>query len=87
MERYDVSEGARLAEMVEAAERGEDVEIAESGRVVARLTAEPLPVAATPLNGAELVERLEALRRELPPRVFAIDWTGAVRAMRDEERF
>ena len=37
MERYDVSEGARLAEMVEAAEHGSEVELTRDGEVVAKV--------------------------------------------------
>ena len=87
MERFDVSEGDRLAEMVEAAQSGEEVEIMAGDKVVAHLTVTRVGAdeKRAALSGAELVARLEALRRELPPAVFAINWTDAVRQMRDED--
>lgn len=89
MERYDVSEGARQAEMVEAARLGEDVVITNAGEEVARVTAQPKPSKGgrATMTGADLARELDKLRESLPPAVFKIDWTNAVREMRDEERF
>ncbi len=89
MERFDVSEGARLAEMVEVARSGEDVVITAAGEEVARLTVPPSrsPDRRRVMNGPDLVREINELRKELPPAVFKIDWSNAVREMRDEDRF
>ena len=89
MERYDVSEGARLAEMVEAARSGADVVITDAGEDVARVTTTPVPSTnqRKPITGADFIREVDELRKGLPPVVFTIDWSNAVREMRDEERF
>ena len=74
MERFDISEGDRLAEMVSAAERGETVEITRGGNTVARIVT----------ASDQLVQDLERLHAKLPPVVRAIDWSSAVRQMRED---
>ena len=87
MERFDVTEHDRLAEMVDAAERGETVEITRRGRTVARVVGE-LSAEDPDKGGTELdLEALERLHASLPPEVRAIDWTAAVRQMREDDRF
>ena len=84
MERYDVSEGARLAEMVEAAQQGEEVEIVREGAVVARL------VHQTPTSPPQVRKtvidwnRLDDLHRSLPPEVLGGNAGEEVSRMRDE---
>lgn len=72
MERFDVSEGDRLADMVSRAERGEPVEITRDGAVVARLTGVPRVD----------VSALEALHRTLPPQVFGLEWLAGLNEVR-----
>ena len=89
MERYDVSEGARLAEMVDAVTQGGEVVITSGGAEGARVVP---AFARTPSSsgGASLVSDFEALeqaRAALPSSVRRLDWTGELRAMRDEDRF
>ena len=82
MDRYEVPIDERLAPLVEAAERGEEVVIMKDGREVARIAkAEP---AARPPGDldiealARMQERIGALE------VLPFDATAAVREMRDE---
>lgn len=72
MERFDISESDRLAEMVSAARAGVEVEIMQDGKVVAHLVA----------ARDKLVTEVEALRASLPAEARAIDWGAAVRHMR-----
>ena len=89
MERYDVSEGARLAEMVEAATHGGEVVITDGGADVARL----IPAFVRPITPPDCADpasdfdALEQARAALPSPVKDLDWTGELRAMRDEDRF
>lgn len=83
MERHDVSQGDRFAEMVSAAEAGVDVEITRGGAVVARVVGEVKPGGA---NGRAFLDELAAITKLLPPEILGTgDMTGVVRAMRDEE--
>ena len=87
MERYDVSEGARLAEMVEAAGHSGTVEITRAGAVVARIVrSAPVP------KGIGPGRRSKAYDSELLSKVHAItaplgikDAARLVREMRDED--
>lgn len=71
MERFDISEGERLADMVARAERGEAVEITRDGRVVARVT-----------GAGDLRTHLEELHRKLPTEVLGQDWQGTLDEVR-----
>lgn len=81
MERYDVSEAERFAEMVSAAEAGVDVEITRDGRVVAALRAK----ASTVSQPAGRQEALLALRAAAAPLKVG-DATLLIREMRDGDR-
>lgn len=72
MERFDVTEGERLSDMVARAERGEPVEITRDGRVVARVT-----------GVGDLRASLEELHRKLPPEVLDLDWRETLDEVRD----
>ena len=76
MERFDVSEGDRFAEMVDAAERG---------RTVARMAAEPVSSIGEVEPVTFDAAAWEELYRRLPPELLGGDATAEVRAMRDEE--
>ena len=86
MERYDVSEGARLSEMVEAAERGEDVEIVREGAVVARLVYGSAASARAGDQSATGIDwdALDELHRSLPPDMLGGNAGEEVSRMRDE---
>ena len=82
MERYDVSEGDRFAEMVSAAQAGAEVEITKNGAVVARM----LPPVASPSPGGQaFLARLAELHKKLPPEIMGGDAAAEIRAMRDED--
>lgn len=84
MERFDVSEAERFAEMVGAAQAGAEVEITKDGSVVARVVAAGATgvPAMTPMQ--DFLSRLARLRQELPPELLGGDATSEIRAMRDE---
>ena len=89
MERFDVSEGARLAEMVHAAEGGHEVVITTSGREIARLVASFVPndIASPEVDGEADLLALERVRDTLPPAALKLNWSGALNQMREEDRF
>ncbi len=71
MERFDVTEGERLSDMVARAERGEPVEITRDGRVVARVT-----------GVGDVRAHLEELHRKLPPQILDQDWQETLAEVR-----
>lgn len=79
MERFDVSEGERLSDMVARAERGEPVEITRDGRVVARVTG----ASGTAPKPALSIEKLRALRARVPAGMKVEDAAALIREMRD----
>lgn len=80
MRRVSVAEAkARLSALLDAVERGEEVEITRRGRPIAKLS--PLPPPRRPLD-------LEAIRRHLASlRCQVEDSESAIRRMRDEDRY
>ena len=78
MRSVNVSETREnLAQLLDAVEAGEEIMIVRRDRPVARLV--PIETAMTTFRDRA------ALRAELPPMTEAAD--GAVRSLRDEERF
>lgn len=70
---------AHLSELLDAVERGEEVEITRRGKPVARVT--PLPQPITPLD-------LDAIRRHLADvRCEVEDSETAIRRLRDDARY
>lgn len=80
MERYEVEEDARLAELVERAARGDEVVIVRGGRPVAKLAAEPGVEDRRRLRRETIADfaKLAAARGGDP-----IDGAALVRAARD----
>lgn len=80
MERIDISDDRRVADLVEAVERGDEVEIVRDGVVVAAMVARE----ATPRNTPKRFDMaaLEALREKYPIRIG--DGAALIREMRDE---
>lgn len=76
MERFDVSEGDRFAEMVSAARAGVEVEITEGGEVVARMSRPARP---------SFREQMEAHWRSLPSEVRQVDWGAEIGCARSED--
>lgn len=81
MDRFDVSEPERFAEMVSAAEAGVEVEITRDGRVVASIRAGNTD-GDSPLDRQEALQALRAAAA--PLRVG--DATLLIREMRDADR-
>ena len=82
MERIDISDGRRVADLVEAVERGDAVEIVRDGVVVAKVAApEPAPAAPEP-RGFDM-EGLKALRAKYPVRIG--DAATLIRELRDAD--
>lgn len=80
MRRVSVAEAkARLSALLDAVERGEEVEITRRGRPIAKVS--PLPPPRRPLD-------LEAIRRHLASlRCQVEDSESAIRRTRDEDRY
>lgn len=78
MERIDISEDRRMADIVAAVERGEEVVIERNGAVVAEVRA-----AKIPQKRKFDMAALEELHRRFPVRIA--DATALVRQMRDAD--
>lgn len=84
MERIDISDGRRVADLVDAVERGDEVVIVREGVVVATVVP-PVP----PLPRAEPrpfdIAALERFHAEHPMPRFEQSWADLIREMRDED--
>ena len=85
MERFDVSEGDRFAEMVNAAERGEVVEITREGRTVAQMEGVPERTSAKRSRSSFDPAAWDDLHRHMPPELLGGDATAELRSFRDQE--
>jgi antitoxin (DNA-binding transcriptional repressor) of toxin-antitoxin stability system len=80
MERIDISDDRRVADLVEAVERGDEVVIVRDGVVVATVAApDPAP---SPEPKRFDMAALEALRAKYPIRIG--DAAALIREIRDE---
>ncbi|TPG54179.1 hypothetical protein [Sphingomonas glacialis] len=88
MERIDISDGRRVADLVEAVERGDEVVIVRDGAIVAEVRSrQPHPAPATPLTGETETIDLAAIR-DLHARFPSLRIDSAatlIREMRDED--
>uniref|UniRef100_UPI0035C9C6EC hypothetical protein n=1 Tax=uncultured Sphingomonas sp. TaxID=158754 RepID=UPI0035C9C6EC len=80
MERIDISDDRRVADLVEAVERGDEVVIVRDGVVVASVVV-PEPAPAAEPKRFDLAA-LEALRAKYPIRIG--DAAALIREIRDE---
>lgn len=80
MERIDISDDRRVAELVEAVERGDEVVIERDGVVVAAMVARAAMPSVAPKRFD--MAALEALRAKYPIRIG--DGAALIREMRDE---
>lgn len=84
MERIDVSDGRRVADLVDAVERGDAVMIVRDGVVVAEVV--PPSAALTPPEPRPFdLAALERFHAEHPMPRFEQSWTDLIREMRDED--
>ncbi|MGY2736203.1 hypothetical protein [Sphingomonas sp. UYP23] len=84
MERIDISDGRRVAVLVEAVERGDAVVIVRDGVVVATVAAPaPAPAAVEPRTFD--IAGLARLHSEYPMPHFEQSWGDLVSEMRDED--
>ncbi len=82
MERIDISDDRRVADLVEAVERGDEVVIVRDGVVVAAVVV-PTPPAIAPEPRRFDMAGLEALRAKYPLRIG--DAAALIREIRDED--
>lgn len=84
MERIDISDGRRVADLVEAVERDGAVEIVRDGVVVATVAAREPDVSAREPQPIDIAE-LERFHAEHPMPRFEKSWGELLREMRDED--
>lgn len=84
MERIDISDDRRVADLVEAVERGDAVEIVRDGVVVAKVAA-PEPTVRAPEPQPIDIADLERFHAEHPMPRFEQSWGELIREMRDED--
>lgn len=84
MERIDISDGRRVADLVEAVERGDEVVIVRDGLVVARVAAPDPKVSALEAQPIDIAQ-LERFHAEHPMPRFEKSWGELIREMRDED--
>lgn len=84
MERIDISDDRRVADLVEAVERDGAVEIVRDGVVVAKVAA---PEAKAPSREPQPfdIAKLERFHAEHPMPRFEQSWGKLIREMRDED--
>ncbi|WP_353205634.1 hypothetical protein [Sphingomonas sp.] len=83
MERIDISDDRRVADLVEAVERGDEVVIVRDGVVVAAVVA-PTPPAVVPESRRFDLAGLERFHAKHPMPHFEQSWSDVIREMRDE---
>lgn len=86
MERLDVDADERLSAMVHAVERGEEVFLTRNGTVVAEVVQSASTPDITPLEPFD-IDKLEALRAQMPPGFRVDDAAALIREMRDGRDF
>ena len=82
MERIDISDDRRVADLVEAVERGDEVVIVRDGVVVAAVIAPTPPTVVSEPRRFDMAG-LEALRAKYPLRIG--DAGALIREMRDDD--
>jgi antitoxin (DNA-binding transcriptional repressor) of toxin-antitoxin stability system len=84
MERIDISDDRRVADLVEAVERGDEVVIVRDGVVVAAMVVrEPAPPPVEPRQFD--LAALERFHAEHPMPKFEQSWGDLISQMRDED--
>jgi antitoxin (DNA-binding transcriptional repressor) of toxin-antitoxin stability system len=84
MERIDITDGRRVADLVEAVERGDEVVIVRDGVVVATVAAPTSAPAAVEPRTFDIAG-LERFHSQYPMPQFEQSWGNLVSEMRDED--